>query len=421
MSIKILNKKHGETAENILQEAVKKIQRKKQRRHQLLILSCYIDMELVEDYVKLISNEINITDVFFAFDFSEIYKIGPIETKCKLSNIEKNLRKYGINFEWKALTSSKLVHSKGYAIIQRLRTDIEDGVVLITSANFTRPGFQGSNIELGCLTKKKQDIKDFENLYKYLWDTIGKNISAAIIKQNEFMFKFALLSSGLFIHKWSGNLRQQVGIKYELTEFAKSKGTIAPELAAIGFEAGDTFTRQVLNLSELPQKEVPSSFIKRFTTETYWGRWCPASAWNRLSLRFEGEEKFINEFQSSVEESVLQKIKNDALLVQKRLIKKGLIKEVSDNHLDNWADRIQELSESKERLKRIFTGYEVNELPYSIEQKSEIVNLFSSMEETIELSKSKNITQKKILLAIKTMNLYQIKLKNSEKKLIDEM
>jgi hypothetical protein len=421
MNIHILNKNHGKSAGRILSETVRSFQCKKQRRHELWILSCYVDFNLIESYVSHLLEITRITDVYLAFNFAEIYKIGPTESKDKLLSVQKNLKEIGVDFEWKALASSKLVHSKGYAIIQRVNGNINDGAVLITSANFTNPGFKGGNIELGYISTKKLDLKDFEKKYDYLWDEVGTDIDNAIFKQNDFLFKFALLSSGVFIHKWSGSLRQQVGIKYELTELAKEKGTIAPELAAVGFEAGDTFTRQVLNLSELPQKEVPSSFVKRFTIETYWGRWCPAEAWKRLSSTFEGSKGFIEEFQSSVEDETLLSLRNDAYSVQEQLIDQGLIKKVKEDHLNRWVHRVQELSANVDRLERIYIGYEVHKLPYSIEQKSDIIELFESLEETIELSKAKNIAKEKIMSAISFGDLSSIKLTAEEKRLIDEM
>ncbi len=421
MSIHILNKYHGKSAGRILTEAVRSFQCKKQRRHELWILSCYVDFDLIESYVSHLLKNARITDVYLAFNFAEIYKIGPTETKDKLLSVQRTLKAIGVDFEWKALASSKLVHSKGYAVIQRANGKVKDGVVLITSANFTNPGFKGGNIELGYISTKKLDLKDFENKFDYLWDEIGTDIDKAVFKQNDLLFKFALLSSGVFIHKWSGSLSQQVGIKYELTEIAKEKGTIAPELAAVGFEAGDTFTRQVLNLSELPKKEVPSSFIKRFTIETYWGRWCPAEAWKRLSSKFEGSKGFIDEFQSAVEDETLLGIKNEAYSVQEQLIEQGLIKKVKKDHLNRWANRVQELSTNIDRLERIFTGYEVHKLPYSIEQKSDIIELFESLEDTVELSKAKNIAKEKIIFAISSKDLNSIKLTSEEEQLIDEM
>ena len=421
MSIHILNKVHGKSAGKVLSEPVQSFNLKKKSRHELWILSCYIDIDLIESYVSHLLESVRITAVYLAFNFSEIYKLGPIETKDKLLSVQSNLKKIEVDFEWKPLVSSRLVHSKGYAIIQRVNDEVEDGVVLITSANFTKPGFKGGNIEIGYISTKKRDLNDFVIKYDYLWDVAGTDISNAIFKENDYLFKFALLSSGVFIHKWSGSLSQQIGIKYELTELAKEKGAIAPELAAVGFETGDTFSRQVLNLSELPEKEVPSSFIKRFTIETYWGRWCPFDAWKRLSSAFEGSEEFIEEFQSAVKDEILRGIKNDAYLVQEQLVEQGLIKKVKEDHLNRWINRVQELGSNVDRLERIFTGYEVHKLPYSIEQKTDIIELFESLEETIELSKAKNIAKEKIMSAISSGNLNSIKLTSEEEQLIDEM
>ena len=149
MSIQILNKDHGQSAGKLIKEFAKALDRKKQRSHELWILSCYIDLDLVEQYVDYLLGSIRLTEVFLAFNFAEIYKAGPIETENKLNDIQKSLNDKNIDFEWRVLASPQLVHSKGYALIQRSGDKVSDGIVLITSANFTKPGFKGDNIEIG--------------------------------------------------------------------------------------------------------------------------------------------------------------------------------------------------------------------------------------------------------------------------------
>lgn len=421
MSIEILNKDHGQSAGKLIKELAQTLNRKKQRRHELWILSCYIDLDLVEKYVDYLLKSIRLTEVFLAFNFAEIYKAGPIETEDKLNSIQKKLNDKKIDFEWRVLASSKLVHSKGYALIQRSDDKVSGGVVLITSANFTKPGFKGDNIEIGYVSTRKTDIQNFEKMYDYLWANLGVDVNAAIFRQENYLLQFALLSSGLFLHKWSGSLSQDVGIKYKLTELAKEKGTIAPELAAVGFETGDTFTRQVLQLGDLPQKEVPRSFITRFTIETYWGRWCPSDAWNTLSATFEGTKQFIAQFKKATKESILLKTKKEALEIQNDLIHKKLIKHVKPDHLDNWVLRIQDLRNNYRRLERFFTGYEAHELPYTIEQKSEVIDIFESIEESIELTKATNIAKEKIVSAIDDANPDRIRLTEEEMQIIKDM
>lgn len=421
MSIYILNNKHGKSAGKLVAETAQTFAKIKQRRHELWILTCYVDFHLVEKYVDDLLKNIRITDVYLAFNFSEIYKDGPKNTAEKLRQIKKRLEKKGICFEWKALASSKLVHSKGYALIQRTNGDVSGGVVLTTSANFTVPGFEGGNIEIGYLSTKNKDINDFETAYNYLWDNLGNDIDSAVFKQEEYLLKFVLMSSGLFLHKWSGSLSQQIGIRYELTPLAKEKGTIAPELASVGFEAGDTFTRQVLNMSELPAKEIPRSFIKRFTIETYWGRWCPIDAWNELNKSFDGANQFIQQFEIATEESALINAKEQAFSVQNELVTKGLIKPVKENHLENWVNRIQELRSSHRRLERFYIGYEAHELPYAIDQKSEIEELFDSLMEAIELSKATNIAKVKVVAAITKADPNLVALTDDEVQIVRNM
>jgi len=304
---------------------------------------------------------------------------------------------------------------------QRSKDTISGGAILVTSANFTVPGFEGENVEIGYISTLKKDIRDFEKKYDELWERLGVDVSPAIFKQEEYLLKFALLSSGLFLHKWSGNLSQVVGIKYELTETAKEKGTIAPELAEVGFETGDTFTRQVLQLGNLPSKEVPRSFITRFTIETYWGRWCPADAWSTLSESFEGAEEFIEGFQKATEEDRLAAIKENAFEIQAKLIDQSLIEPVKPDHLDRWMFRMQELRENHRRLERFFTGYEAHQLPYTIEQKSEVNDLFDSIQEAIELTKALNIAKEKFLAASEGSDPSLISLTDEEKEIIIDM
>lgn len=414
MSIYILNKRYGKSAGKILAETAQSLDRIRQRKHELWILACYVEFDLVEEYVNYLLKSIRITDIYLAFSYSEIYKHGPNNSANKLREAVIRLKNKGIHFEWKALASSKLMHSKGYALIQRSDGDLSGGVVLTTSANFTAPGFKGENIEIGYLSTKKKDIKDFEAAYDYLWENLGRDIDEAVFKQEEYLLKFALLSSGLFLHKWSGSVSQQVGIRYELTPLAKEKGKIAPELASVGFEAGDTFTRQVLSMSEIPDKEIPRSFIRRFTIETYWGRWCPIDAWEVLSKSFKGANQFIREFKSATEESVLSSAKEQALIVQNDLIAKALIKPVPENHLENWAARIRDLRSSHRRLERFYIGYEAHELPYTIEQTSEIQELFDSLMEAIEISKATNVAKNKVVAAMEKSNPNLIALTKKE-------
>ena len=140
-----------------------------------------------------------------------------------------------------------------------------------------------------------------------------------------------------------------------------------------------------------------------------------------MSDTFDGADQFIKRFQSATEENVLQKIKRETLIIQEQLIDRGLIKPVGQNHLDRWINKVQELRHSRCRLNRFFTGYEAHELPYSIEQKSDVAKLFECLEEAIELTKAKNIAKEKVLSAINYADPDLIHLNDEEIQIIKEI
>lgn len=418
MSIYILNDNHSETAESLLLKKSLALEKRRQRKHEFWILTCYLDLKILENVIDSILESVRLTDVYLAFNFAEIYKEGPDATIKHLNLIASNLKEKRVNLEWTALAGKKLVHSKAYALVQMAESRIYKGFLLTTSANFTKAGFQGEHVEIGYLSVKKTDINKFIKLYKILLNDFGKNPAEAVSKERDYMFKFLLLSSGVFLHKWTGNLSQWVGIRYELTDFAKEKGIVAAELKAVGFEAGDTFTRQVLDLSSLPKKDIPGEFIKNFTIETYWGRWCPLDAWSSLTESFQGGDYFVNKFLEITNKDILHEIKIDSLQLQNELIEKKLIRRVKDDHLDNWVMRIQKLRLNRLKLNRFFMGYDVNFLPYLIEQKREVEDLYNNFEDSILSSKTMNIAKKKISAAIKYNDLGLIRLKDAEKKIV---
>lgn len=107
--------------------------------------------------------------------------------------------------------------------------------------------------------------------------------------------------------------------------------------------------------------------------------------------------------------------------VQTDLVEKGLIKPVTEDHLDNWMERIQSLRASRQRLERFFTGYDAHALPYTIEQKADIAELFGSLMEAIALSRASNIAKEKMSTAFARRNPELLALSVEEVGIIHEL
>jgi hypothetical protein len=428
MSIHLMGKRKpiGLSPKQLLLEHATKISRQNNLLNDLYILTCYIEFSIIKETIRELSEKVKICNVHLAFNFSEVYKdCGPIETEKKLKEIQRDLKNdLEINFSYTMLASSSLVHGKAYAIIQRSESETVGGNVLVTSANFTKSGFtRGNNVELGYMSDNLSDISEFKEVFEKLQFLLGNSTEEAIFRQEENMFMFALLSSGVFLHKWNGNLKQHIGIKYSLTSLAKNNGAIkvSPELEELGFKASDSSTRQVLDLGELPKKLVPPKFISAFTIETYWGHWCPRNVWDTLYAGCSGSHIFLEHFKILTRRERLEEIKEEASVIQNKLVEKGLIEPVPANHLENWVERVSELRDDSHRLERFFTGYTSHELPYSIEQKKEIKDLFENLQESITLSKNMNTTKKKVQNSISKKSLNSIRIQDVEIRKIQQI
>lgn len=282
-------------AQDALLDLCGELEKRLQHKYELLILTCYVNLDLVLDYVKVMREQVKVSKVSLLFDFSEVYRVGPKEVDAKICSISNKLRRKGVDFDYAYLFSSSLVHSKGYAVVQKdCAGDVIGGVSLITSANFTRPGFLGENVEIGQATNSKKLLNEFIETFDFLKDEFGKtSLERETFKREEYLFQYALLESGVFLHKWAGNLKQDLAITYNLTEKAQKqiKQGVPFDLKENSYSLGKKLMRSVLKIDSLPEKLIPKSFIMSYTVETFWGRWCPRDAWNYLKEKIDSDAK----------------------------------------------------------------------------------------------------------------------------------
>ena len=416
MSIHTLGTGQGASAMSLLCEAVGDLERARQRRHELWILTCYINLKHLTALVVELLACVRITDVYLAFDMSEVFRLGQHEARRQLGELASWCRQQDIKFEYKALSAPALVHAKGYAVLQRVNDHVDDGVVLVTSANLTQAGFFNErNVELGYLSRLKRDLRSFEDAYNQLWDDYGRSVEISAIATSPGLFPHALLSSGVFLHKWDGSLSQMVGMKYRLTEEAKQRSTLAQELADLGLEPGDTATQQALTLDSVPGKAFPAKFIKNFTVETYCGRWCPMEAWEEALRHLPEIKEFATRFRTATTDEILDECVLVAARRQSILVERQLIKPLPESFNENWRQRLVALRANSSKLDRLFTGYEKFDLPYDASNQEAIHNLYESLLESVSLSRRRNVVMKKLLAADESRNLAELLLKPAER------
>ena len=390
-------------------------------RHELWLLSCYINLDLIEELIESLSEEIKLREVNFMFDRAELFRIGPKKVEDKLKSIEKWCKSFdpSVEFNYQPISGpiGEMVHAKGYAVFQRIGGQARPGFVMVTSGNLTRRGFTGGgNIELAYLSHRVGDIEQFEKLYNDMWEKNGKDISLDIAEEEMALFKYALLSSGRFLHKWDRTLSSLIGVRYSLTKSGKELIAIKdPELVELGFKPDqDTITKQYLDISDLPPKELPGNFIRNSTIETLLGRWCPQSIWAIAKNQGKEEaEKFFKSFKDATTPDKLAVALKEANKIQERLLKRKLVT-VKEKHLTRWEDRIKHLRENQEQIRRLSVGYEDFKLPYDYSNFNETRELYESLVESIDLSRKANLAIRKTSEAIEMMSLQCLDLSDEE-------
>jgi len=381
---RLVGKQHWPNAKDWILGEAEDLEKRYQRRHELQILSCYVDLKAVQYFVRELASRVRLTDVYLAFDYSEVFRYGPRKINKELGALRQSCTKRGIEFDCRFLNNpSGLVHAKGYALLQRVDGDIADGALLLGSANLTAPGFiLGGNVELGVMTRRLTQLRSFDAIFDVLWDDLGQEkIDDEVLARDRDLFNFALLSSGVFLHKWEGSLRQLVGIRYKIVNEEKWS-QLPDDLKTEGFELSKTLTRHVLDLGNLPKRSLPGDFIRNFTIDTALGRWCPEIVWSKVALP--ESDLYWEAFKAATTDEILAEKVRAATVRQEQLICDGFIAPVDGDHLESWARRIKVLRDSQERLARLHTGYEAFSMPYDAQSKEEIEDLFESLELSLE-------------------------------------
>jgi len=160
---------------------------------------------------------------------------------------------------------------------------------------------------------------------------------------------------------------------------------------------------------------LPRSFTRNYTVDTYFGRWCPKDVWDSVDSGEEKFKSFLQEFRELTTDDKLDVVIKEAEKIQAELLKRGLILDPGAGHLESWRERIINLQNNENKLKRFYYKYEINDLPFNVEQTREIDDLYDNIRESIELAQHKNIVSRKILDSIDNKDISLLALNEEER------
>ena len=367
-------------------DASKQLNRKAQHMHELFILTCYFDIESIRKLIEELTKEVKLTEICIIVDVSDVNKIG-------IDVLEDEFNEMGI--DCRIDCSKKLLHAKAYRLRQYTAEDKwAGGLLIVSSGNATNNGLYGINKEIGYLSKLTKDLNEFDAFYDDIWEK-AYDINKFKKRKHEKVQYYDLLTSGIFLHKWEGNLNQLFSSKYIINEEAESKMEQDEDLKTWGVKFGKTLSISVFDFSDINQYKISKEFFKKFTIETYLGKWCPASAWIYVNNCLK-KKNAIYEKQKILKKklSLLEEAQKTLKYRQSILINKKYIKEPKSDHIAKWAKNVKKISSQSDVLfERLLTGYESFELPYK-KNDDQIEDLYNSLFRSAQISRNKSAIKK---------------------------
>ena len=296
-------------------------------------------------------------------------------------------------------------HTKAYCLASCDNWNSKDapvtgGCLAVGSANLTGLGLVTTpgNVESLVVSKDLAQIEEFlmslENIKWMEFDELHKYED-----NDEHDFQYDLLSQGKFAYRYTTNLNDYLAIKYSLSHETLIRQQQGFEDLGIpaGFETEtSTISKRYFDFDISPYRPTGyRNLKKKYGIECYLGHWIPKiivpSLENEQFMRFKTE--LFCQIRDRLE-SITLEIRNDYnMLADEDIIETGV-----DNGKpsESFIRKVDELEEDDNRLLRIWSQLEFNDLPYDRNDTQGIEQIYDNIITTIELSKRKNSTKRAV-------------------------
>ena len=408
--------------QSLLLRLAGELPRPRQRRHELHILTCYMDFAAIQCLIRAVSKCTKLRKVRLIFEYMEIFRSRrPNEVCHELEKIQA--REPDIEFEFIPVRAGLLMHAKGYAVVQVRDGTCIGGIAVTSSGNATIPGLgqaRRHNVEISNSARSLKDIRAFLAIMNRLAEKrVG--LDDAATREDRFAFHYALLCSGVFLHKWVASLSSQIALQYRLTKEGRQNIVqLNEEFRNELTLEQSTVSRQPLQrhgmLGKLATTSLPPQFSRTWTIDTLLGRWCPREVWDIVDhtlAQNQAFQQFAEEFQMATRKTELEVICQKEASFENRLVNSGYV-EADDERIARWAEKISDIRDDEQRLRRIFFNLEAFSMPYDYTSRPEIEALFESLYSTTQMCRAQSRATRKVLESIKEKNLDPLHLDEAE-------
>ena len=378
----------------------------RRRRYRLSVATCYCNTEALRTFIDAILSRLSISHIFLYLDRKDAIKIGSDE----LHLLRKN---YGGILSIFAVKSGRLFHTKGYCLAAHQAGNLVEGRLAIGSANLTNSGLvnPNGNIESILIRPELPLIAQFLNFFK------DENLLIPLEKLTKFSihdstediaaFQYALLTSGVFSHKWSATLSKYFSVRYLLNEKGRQLAQAQADLHGFEIETA-TIAKTYFNFDVRRWRPKDDRLTEKFGIECFLGRWVPKSV-------FRGDEKTGKQLKR-FKRALFKELNTRMVVIQREilddyeaLVQDEIVDELDTKPTTRFRERIETLRTDDDLLYRIWSGRYFFELPYDIGDTEGIAETYEDILLTSNLRKSKNKTMKAVIEADKERDLAPLK------------
>lgn len=374
----------------------------RRRLYSLSIATCYCNPKALRAFIDAILGHLRISKISVYLDRKDALRIGCDE----LWSLQED---YGVILSISAVRAGRLFHTKGYCLARCDGDNLIEGRLAIGSANLTNPGLISSNgnIESIWICTETPLIAQFLDFFKdkSLLIPLDELTAFSLDDSTDALvdFQYALLTLGVFSHKWSTTLNKYFSVRYQLNEEGRRTARTQADLR--GFEAeAVTIAKTYFNFDVSSWRPADDHLTTKFGIECFLGRWVPKSVFRGNEKAEEQLEKFRRALFDELN-ARMSKLEREILGDYEAFIQDGIIDELNTGPISKFHRHIEDLKTDDDLLYRILSGRYFFELPYDIGNTEGIDETYEDILLTVKLSKKKNKSMKAVIQADESRDL----------------
>lgn len=386
-----MNHYDGESKLESLVDALASCDRR--RSYCVSIATCYCTPTSVRNLIDAVLDRLKLIEVHLYIDRRTAISIGHAE----LSELENA---YPDLLSIFAVKTGRLFHTKGYCLAAYSPAgDLVHGRLAIGSANLTSAGLTGThgNIESLAIHSDINTISEFLEFFDSEGILVTLDDLGDFSPDDTTDFQFALLTSGLFSHKWSATLATYLSVRFRLNEEGRQRAQEGIDTPGFDMDRA-SIAKPYFEFDRQNWQPNDTDLVRNFGIECFLGHWIPKSV---IQDDEEHNERF-QEFKTALFENVdsrMAAIRGEILHDFASLTQEGIVDPPETDPAQGLHDRIERLRNDQDQLYRIWSGRQFFQFPYDLSDGRAIEETFDDLLRTAHGKTRKNRSMRAFLSA----------------------